>query len=239
MVIDIGSSPSDQSGDSLKHVAHGLIKLLIESGVLTFGEFTLKSGRTSPYFMNFGKVSSGKAFASLGGYYASRIAQTLGDVLDVVFGPAYKGIPLAFVTAARLADGGLDLGVAYNRKEAKDHGEGGNVVGAELAGKRVVIIDDVITAGTALGEAVEIIRKAGGVPVAGFVAFDRMEKGKEGDASAVQEAREKYGFPVYSIANLDDLLSYLESDPDGARYAGYVNSIRDYRALYGADYSVS
>ncbi len=236
--MDIGSSHSDRTGDSSRFVAHALIKQLIESKVLTFGEFTLKSGRASPYFMNFGKVSSGMAFSNLGGFYASRMSQVLGDgEFDVLFGPAYKGIPLAFVTAARFAENGLDVGVAYNRKEAKDHGEGGSVVGAELAGKHVAILDDVITAGTALGEAVEIIRKAGGVPVAAFVAFDRMEKGKEGDASAVQEAREKYGFPVYSIANLDDLLSYLESDPEGARYSGYVNSIRDYRALYGADYS--
>lgn len=237
MVMDIGCHSTGDESENPKRVAHGLIRLLIESGVLTFGEFTLKSGRVSPYFMNFGKVSSGKAFASLGGHYSSRIAGVLGDGFDVVFGPAYKGIPLAFVTAARLADGGLDVGVAYNRKEAKDHGEGGNVVGADLAGKNVVIVDDVITAGTALGEAVEIIRNAGGIPVAAFVAFDRMEKGKEGDMSAVQEAKGKYGFPVYSIANLDDLLSYLESDPEGSRYAGYVNSILDYRALYGADYS--
>lgn len=236
--MDIGSSNSGPVDDSFQFVAHALIKQLIRSGVLTFGEFTLKSGRVSPYFMNFGKVSSGMAFSNLGGFYASRMSQVLGGgEFDAIFGPAYKGIPLAFVTAARFAENGLDVGVAYNRKEAKDHGEGGNVVGAELAGKHVVIVDDVITAGTALGEAVEIIRAAGGIPFAAFVAFDRMEKGGTSDKSAVQEAKEKYGFPVYSIANLDDLLSYLESDPEGARYAGYVNSIRDYRAIYGADYS--
>ena len=238
MVMDIGSSHSDRTGDSSRFVAHALIKQLIESKVLTFGEFTLKSGRASPYFMNFGKVSSGMAFSNLGGFYASRMSQVLGDgEFGVLFGPAYKGIPLAFVTAARFAENGLDVGVAYNRKEAKDHGEGGSVVGADLAGQHVVILDDVITAGTALGEADAIIRAAGGIPVAAFVAFDRMEKGGGSDKSAVQEAKEKYGFPVYSIANLDDLLSYLESDPEGARYAGYVNSIRDYRAIYGADYS--
>lgn len=230
-----------KSGDDARSVAEyasrSLIGLLIQAGVLTFGEFTLKSGRISPYFMNFGKVSTGRTFSGLGGYYATGIIRHFGDDLDVVFGPAYKGIPLALLAASRLTEGGLDVGVAYNRKEAKDHGEGGTVIGAELAGRRVIIVDDVITAGTALGEAVDIIRAAGGVPIGAIVAFDRMEKGKEGEFSAVQEAREKYGFPVRSLANLDDLLSYLESDPEGVRYSGYVNSIRDYRALYGADYS--
>lgn len=237
MVMDTHAAISDDVPASQK-----LIELLVRSGVLTFGQFTLKSGRVSPYFMNFGKVSSGKAFDVLGGLYAARIGRALDEAPDVIFGPAYKGIPLAFQAASHLAHAGFDVGVAYNRKEAKAHGEGGEIIGANLDGKRVVIVDDVITAGTALGEAVEIIRKAGGIPVAAFVAFDRMEKGKESDLSAVQEAREKYGFPVYSIAGLDDLLTYLETFPEGPALedpvGDIIEAVKTYRAQYGADYGV-
>ena len=202
----------------------------LSKGVLRFGEFTLKSGRTSPYFFNAGLFDSGAALAALGRWYAQTIVDS-GIRFDMLFGPAYKGIPLVSVTAAALAEHhGRDLPWCFNRKEAKDHGEGGNLVGAKLAG-RVLIIDDVITAGTAIGESVTIIRAAGATPVGVALALDREERGKEGERSAVEEARARYDLEVASIVRLRDLISWLEhSAPDPAVLA----AVRAYRERWGS-----
>ncbi|KAA0010745.1 orotate phosphoribosyltransferase [Billgrantia pellis] len=211
------------------------IEFAIEQGVLKFGEFTLKSGRVSPYFFNAGLFRSGGALARLGRFYADAI-EASGLGYDVLFGPAYKGIPLAAATAVALADHhDRDLPFAFNRKEAKDHGEGGNIVGAELAG-RILIIDDVITAGTAVREVMALIEAAGAEAAGVVIALDRQECGQaEGGAerrSAIQEVEARYGIPVVSIVTLDMVLAYLE------RYAGealqrHASAIRDYRARYG------
>jgi len=202
----------------------------LSKGVLKFGEFTLKSGRTSPYFFNAGLFDSGAALAALGRWYAQSIVDS-GIRFDMLFGPAYKGIPLVSVTAAALAEHhGRDLPWCFNRKEAKDHGEGGNLVGAKLAG-RVLIVDDVITAGTAIGESVTIIRAAGATPVGVALALDREERGKEGERSAVEEARARYDLEVASIVRLRDLISWLEhSAPDPAVLA----AVRAYRERWGS-----
>ena len=201
----------------------------IAADVLRFGEFTLKSGRTSPYFFNAGLFNTGGALARLGRYYAAAVRQA-GIGFDLLFGPAYKGIPLAAATSIALADEhGLDTPFCFNRKEAKDHGEGGNTVGAPLQG-RVLIVDDVITAGTAVGESVEIIRAAGATPVGVVISLDRQERGK-GELSAIQEVEKLYGMPVVSIARLEDLIEYLAGQPERA---SALEAIRDYRAQYGA-----
>ena len=202
----------------------------LSKGVLKFGEFTLKSGRTSPYFFNAGLFDSGSALAALGRWYAQSIVDS-GIRFDMLFGPAYKGIPLVSVTAAALAEHhGRDLPWCFNRKEAKDHGEGGNLVGAKLAG-RVLIIDDVITAGTAIGESVTIIRANGATAVGVALALDREERGKEGERSAVEEARARYQLEVASIVRLRDLISWLEhSAPDPAVLA----AVRAYRERWGS-----
>lgn len=202
----------------------------IERNVLRFGEFTLKSGRTSPYFFNAGLFNTGSALARLGRWYAQAIVDS-GIAFDMIFGPAYKGIPLAAVTAAALATGhGIDVPYCFNRKEAKDHGEGGNLVGAPLAG-RVLIIDDVITAGTAIRESVDIIRGAGAEPAAVVIALDRQERGA-GELSAVQQVEQDYGLRVASIAKLADLIGFLEGD---ARHAASLQRLREYRKQYGVD----
>jgi orotate phosphoribosyltransferase len=195
-------------------------------GVLRFGEFTLKSGRTSPYFFNAGLFDSGKALASLGRWYARTIVDSnIG--FDMLFGPAYKGIPLVSVTAAALAEHhGRDLPWCFNRKEAKDHGEGGQLVGAKLAG-RVLIVDDVITAGTAIRESVEIIRAAGATPVGVALALDREERGKEGERSAVEEASREFGVQVASIVRLRDLISWLEQSAPDPKVLAAVRAYRD------------
>jgi orotate phosphoribosyltransferase len=201
----------------------------IATDVLRFGEFTLKSGRVSPYFFNAGLFNTGGALARLGRYYAAAVRQS-GIDFDLLFGPAYKGIPLAAATAIALADEhGVDAPFCFNRKEAKDHGEGGNTVGAPMQG-RVLIVDDVITAGTAVGESVEIIRAAGATPVGVVISLDRQERGK-GELSAIQEVEKQYGIPVISIARLDDLVEYLADQSDRA---AALEAIRDYRARYGA-----
>ena len=199
-------------------------------GVLRFGEFKLKSGRVSPYFFNAGLFDSGAALARLGRWYAQTVVDS-GIGFDMVFGPAYKGIPLATVTAAALAEHhGRDLPYCFNRKEAKDHGEGGQLVGARLQG-RVLIVDDVITAGTAIRESVEIIRAAGATPVGVALALDREERGASGERSAVEEAEREFGVKVASIVRLRDLISWLERNaPDPAVLA----RVRAYRDAYGS-----
>lgn len=204
------------------------IDLCLELGVLRFGEFKLKSGRMSPYFFNAGLFNSGRALAELGRHYAAAIQQA-GIECDVLFGPAYKGIPLVAATAMSLADVyDRDLSWAFNRKEAKDHGEGGSIVGAPLRG-RVLIVDDVITAGTAIREAIEIIRAAGAEPIGVVLALDRQERG-QGELSAVQEVERTLQLPVTSILKLEDLITYLEQSGNPQQLA----AVRRYRTEYGA-----
>ena len=212
------------------------IRFAIDAGVLRFGSFVTKAGRESPYFFNAGLFHHGGSLGSLASFYAKTFLAAEFDgrlEIDMLFGPAYKGITLASATAVALAQSGRDIGFAYNRKEAKDHGEGGMLVGAPLKGK-VVIIDDVITAGTSVRESVDIIRAAGAEPAAVLIAMDRMERaGAEGQLSphsAVQEVEKNYGLPVIAIANLDDILSLLEADP---QFASHRQSVLDYRAKYG------
>lgn len=206
------------------------IEFAIEQGVLKFGEFTLKSGRVSPYFFNAGLFRTGSALAQLGRFYANAI-EASGLSFDVLFGPAYKGIPLAATTAVALADHhDRDLPFAFNRKEAKSHGEGGNIVGAELAG-RILIIDDVITAGTAIREVMTLIEAAGAEAAGVVIALDRQERG-EGSQSAIQEVESRYAMPVVSIVTLDMVLSYLEQQSN-QELQGHAAAIRDYRARYG------
>jgi orotate phosphoribosyltransferase len=204
------------------------LDLALELGVLRFGEFELKSGRVSPYFFNAGLFNTGMALARLGGFYAQAIVAS-GIRFDMLFGPAYKGIPLVAVTAAALAaDHGRDYPYAFDRKEAKDHGEGGSTIGAPLAG-RVLIVDDVITAGTAIGEAASLIRAAGAEPAGVVIALDREERGAD-ERSAVQDLRATLGLEVTSIAGLGDLVALLESSGDFRRE---LAALRDYRKRYG------
>jgi len=204
------------------------VEFCLKLGVLRFGSFTLKSGRQSPYFFNAGLFNHGEAIAQLGRFYAQAIVSA-HIPHDMLFGPAYKGIPLVTTTAVALADHHQrDLPWAFNRKEAKDHGEGGSIVGAPLKG-RVLIVDDVITAGTAIRESVEIIQAAGAT-VAGIVlALDRQEKGK-GELSAVQEIEQHFGLPVTSIIKLADLIEHLKSSADSA---ATLDAVQRYRDQYG------
>ena len=212
------------------------VRFALEQGVLRFGEFKVKSGRISPYFFNAGLFNSGLSVGRLAEFYAQALVDS-GIEFDMLFGPAYKGIPLSTATATALARhpalSGRDVPFAFNRKEAKDHGEGGVLVGAPLQGK-VVIIDDVITAGTSVRESVEIIRQAGAEPVAVLIALDRMERaGRDGELSehsAVQDVQRTYGIPVVSIASLTDIMSVLEAD---ATLAEYREAVQAYRARYG------
>ena len=204
------------------------LQFALEQGVLRFGEFTLKSGRISPYFFNAGLFNSGAAMARLGGFYAQAI-QDSGLAFDMLFGPAYKGIPLAVATAIALAaEHGRDVPYAFNRKQVKDHGEGGNLVGAPLAG-RVLIVDDVITAGTAVREAVTIIRSARAQPVGMAIALDRQERG-QGTQSAIQEVESELGIQVLSIATLDDLLGFVQGQ---TALTDNFHAIQAYREQYG------
>ena len=184
------------------------IDLCVRLGVLRFGTFTLKSGRESPYFFNAGLFSSGAAIAAVGRAYAAAVTAS-GLEFDMLFGPAYKGIPLATIAAAALAEhAGRDLPFAFNRKEIKDHGEGGNIVGGPLNG-RVLIVDDVITAGTAIRESIDLIQAAGALPAGVLLALDRQERGPQGSRSAVQEVSDQYGIPVVAVVNLADLMQHV------------------------------
>jgi orotate phosphoribosyltransferase len=204
------------------------IQLALDNGVLNFGEFTLKSGRVSPYFFNAGLFRSGQALAALGRCYASAI-ENAGLQYDVIFGPAYKGIPLAATTAVALANEyACDKPFAFNRKEAKTHGEGGTIVGAELKG-RILIIDDVITAGTAVREVMDIINAAGAAPAAVVIGLNRLERGT-GDESAIQQVERDYGIPVVSIIDLNDIISFINERADLQQYIPAINA---YREQYG------
>ena len=192
----------------MKDYQREFIEFAIERDVLRFGEFTLKSGRLSPYYFNFGLFNTGSALARLGQYFAQALVDS-GIECDVILGPAYKGIPLATAMAVALSEHhGIDMPYAFNRKEAKAHGEGGSIVGAELKG-RVVIVDDVITAGTAIREVMTIIEAHEATPTATLIAIDRMEKGK-GELSAIQEVERDYTIKVVSIISFDDVLEYLQ-----------------------------
>ncbi len=204
------------------------IQLAIEHQALCFGDYTLKSGRTSPYFFNAGKFQTGAAISALGKFYADAIVDS-GVEFDVVFGPAYKGIPLAATTAVALAEQHQrDLPYCFNRKEAKDHGEGGSLVGAPLQGG-ILIVDDVITAGTAVREVMSIIEAEGAKPAAVLIGLNRQERG-QGELSAIQEVERDYGIPVVSIIKLDDIISYLEEQ---SGQQDMVERIRAYREQYG------
>ncbi|WP_370980455.1 orotate phosphoribosyltransferase [Agaribacterium sp. ZY112] len=203
------------------------IELALEAEVLKFGQFTLKSGRTSPYFFNAGQFQTGAALAKLGRFYAQALVDSAAE-FDLIFGPAYKGIPLVSTTAVAFADQhGRNLPFAYNRKEAKAHGEGGTLVGAPVQGK-VAIIDDVITAGTAIREVLDILKNCGAQPAAIVVGLDRQEKG-QGELSAIQELQEDTGVPVVSIIKLNDIISYLEAKGDKE----LLEAIKLYREQYG------
>jgi len=205
------------------------IAFACELGVLRFGEFKTKAGRLSPYFFNAGLFSDGASLSRLSDFYARRILAA-GVQFDVLFGPAYKGIPLAAGTAMALAVLGRNAPYAYNRKEAKDHGEGGTLVGAPLKG-RVLIIDDVISAGTSVRESVDLIRDAGATPAAVVIALDRQECG-QGKISAVQEVEQNYGIPVISVASLTDLIEYLSGHPE---LESKLAAVSVYRARYGIE----
>ena len=203
------------------------IEFALAQNVLRFGEFKTKAGRLSPYFFNAGLFNDGLALDRLSHFYAQAILAS-GIAVDVLYGPAYKGIPLVSVTALSLARAGHNLPFAFNRKEAKDHGEGGNIIGTPLAG-RVLIVDDVISAGTSVRESVEIIRAAGATPCGVVIALDRMERGT-GTLSAVQEVEQDYGLPVIAVATLDDLMIFLKRRPD---FADYEMAVARYRKDYG------
>jgi len=200
------------------------IRFTIEQKVLRFGEFKTKAGRLSPYFFDAGLFYDGAALKRLAQFYAKAIGAA-GTAFDMLFGPAYKGIPLVAAVAIALADAGRNVRYSFNRKEEKDHGEGGTVIGAPLAG-RVLIVDDVISAGTSVRESVNLIRASGAVPCGVVIALDRMERGT-GNLSAVQEVGANYNVPVFSIATLDDLMAYLRAEPQHARNLAAVGRYRD------------
>jgi orotate phosphoribosyltransferase len=219
----------------LSNLRHEFIQFSVSTGVLRFGEFITKAGRNSPYFFNAGLFNDGASLGRLADFYSQTLLDS-GVQFDMLFGPAYKGIPLASATAVALANRGRNVPFAFNRKEAKDHGEGGTIVGASLKG-RVVIVDDVISAGTSVNESIEIIRAAGATPCAVLIALDRMERsGKEGALSAnsaVQEVSNTYGIPVISIGNLNDLLGYLSEAGSNPELARYKEAVAAYRSRYG------
>ncbi len=203
------------------------IRFAIQQDVLRFGEFKTKAGRLSPYFFNSGLFNDGSSLRELCQFYAQAIV-TSGVQFDMMFGPAYKGIPLVAGTVIALAEQGRNVPYCFNRKEAKDHGEGGNTVGAALQG-RVLIIDDVISAGTSVRESIELIRAAGATPAGVVIAIDRMERGL-GEYSAVQEVQRNYNIPVISIAALDDLLGYLKGQTELVQH---LQAVQIYREKYG------
>ena len=209
------------------HFRQDFIRFVVEKEVLRFGEFKTKAGRLSPYFFNAGLFHDGLALKRLAQFYAKAILQS-GVRFDMLFGPAYKGIPLVAAISMALADAGRNVDISYNRKEEKDHGEGGSVVGAKLEG-RVLIVDDVTSAGTSVRQSVEIIKAAGAIPCGVAIALDRMERGT-GELSAVQEVERYYDMPVVSIARLDDIVAYLEAD---ASLATNLQAVNRYREQYG------
>ena len=213
------------------------IEFMVESDVLKFGEFTLKSGRKSPFFMNAGAYVTGSQLKRLGEYYAKAIHNTYGDDFDVLFGPAYKGIPLAVSAVIALATKyGIDVSYCFDRKEAKDHGEGGMFVGKKLAdGEKVIIIDDVMTSGKALRESMPKLKSAADVNVTGMViTVDRMEKALDTDLSAVEQAYKDFGVKVYSIVNINDIIKAIQ---DGVvEGKEYLDKMLEYRAAYGVDH---
>ena len=216
-------------------LAQQFVQFALESGVLRFGEFKTKAGRMSPYFFNAGLFDDGAKLLRLAGFYADRLIQS-GLEFDMIFGPAYKGIPLGATVAAELARRGRNLPFAYNRKEAKDHGEGGTLVGAPLKG-RVLIIDDVMSAGTAVRESIAAIQGAGATPHAVAIALDRQEKatenGQDVDHSAVQYVRDRLGLQVVAIATLDDLLHFLTASANN-ELGAHRQAVLAYRTRYGA-----
>ncbi len=212
----------------MKQYQQDFIEFALETGVLRFGSFTLKSGRISPYFFNSGLFNTGQSLARLGRFYAQAISESELSY-DVLFGPAYKGIPLAATTVVALADHHQrDVPYVFNRKEKKDHGEGGQLVGAELDGK-ILIIDDVISAGTSVRESVTIIKAEGATPAGVIIALDRQERGQD-SRSAIQEVEAEHHIPVVSIIGLDDLLSYLQNNAD---LAEHLPAVEAYRQQYG------
>ena len=214
----------------MENYKQNFIQMSIDIGALKFGEFELKSGRVSPYFFNMGLFSSGRSIKNIGDFYAASLEESNLEY-DMLFGPAYKGVPLVSVLSSSLfVNHEKDIPFAYNRKEKKDHGEGGQIVGPSLWGK-VVIVDDVITAGTAIKEASKIIIEAGAQISGILIALDRQEKGV-GDSSAVQEVSRELGVPVISIVNLDQILAYVKNSP--SELEAYVNRIENYREKYGA-----
>lgn len=208
------------------------IEFLENAGVLKFGDFTAKSGRKIPYFINAGEIKTGEQIKTLGQFYAKAYFEKMGNEKIVLYGPAYKGIPIAVSVSVALADKGLDVPFFFNRKEEKDHGEGGVFVGYKpQSGEEIVIVEDVITAGTAIRESMSILSKLEGTKVAAtFVMVDRKEKG-QGEKSAMAEVGEEYGFPVYSVVDVYDIIEYLEEDEKNAEN---VQRIKDYLAVNGA-----
>ncbi|TDR80343.1 orotate phosphoribosyltransferase [Paludibacterium purpuratum] len=211
----------------MSNFRHDFIRFSLDRQVLRFGDFVTKAGRQSPYFFNAGLFNDGLSTLTLSRFYAQSIIES-GIDFDMLFGPAYKGIILASATAMALAERGRNLPFAYNRKEAKDHGEGGTLVGAPLAGK-VLIIDDVISAGTSVRESVNLIRAAGAEPAGVAIALDRMERGL-GELSAVQEVSRDFGLPVVAIATLEDMLGYLQQSPE---LQSHLTAVQAYRQQYG------
>ena len=209
------------------------IDFLKSANVLKFGDFTAKSGRKIPYFINAGEIKTGEQIAKLGEFYARAYREKLGNRKAVLYGPAYKGISIAVASSIALAKDGLNVPFFFNRKEAKDHGEGGIFVGyVPKEGEEVVITEDVITAGTAIRESMEILSALKGVKVAAtFVMVDRKEKGKTTEKSAMAEVEEEFGFPVYSVVDVYDIIEYLEQDEANAEN---VNRIKNYLAVNGA-----
>ncbi|MBC3934213.1 orotate phosphoribosyltransferase [Undibacterium sp. CY7W] len=220
----------------MSHLRQEFIRFSVDAGVIRFGEFVTKAGRLSPYFFNAGLFNDGANLGKLAAFYADTLINS-GVEFDMLFGPAYKGITLASATAVALAARGRNVPFAYNRKEAKDHGEGGTIVGAQLQG-RVVIIDDVISAGTSVRESVDMIRAAGATPAAVLIALDRMERSGKDDAlsahSAVQEVSQTYNMPVVSIGNLNDLFDYLSAAGAGAELTQHKDAVAAYRDRYGS-----
>jgi orotate phosphoribosyltransferase len=230
------SNQQPNTSRALDPIKREFIEFALAAGVLRFGEFKTKAGRLSPYFFNAGLFNDGLLLGRLADFYAATLeaAMLQGQACDMLYGPAYKGITLASATAVAMARQGHNVPFVFNRKEAKDHGEGGMLVGAPLLGK-IVIIDDVISAGTSVRESVELIRQAGAQPSAVLICLDRQERGGDasniGETSATQEVQRLYGIPVIAIACLDDLMAFLDTEP--GPHAAYREKVSDYRLRYG------